>query len=114
MANSESWGSEDEAVIIDVKRDLHFLSAMNSIERRDNHNDKIIKAVNRTPGMAPHMAPIFIELLSRLQIPPSTWSLIAIEAAMESSALALVSALSFHEARDAEEKMSFFEASSRG
>ena len=39
--------------------------------------------------MAPHMAPIFIELLSRLQIPTSTWSLIANEAAMESSALAL-------------------------
>ena len=39
--------------------------------------------------MAPHMAPIFIELLSRLQRPPSTWSLLANEAAMESSALAL-------------------------
>ena len=45
--------------------------------------------VNRTPGMAPHMAPIFIKLLSRLQRPPSTRSLIANEAAMESSALAL-------------------------
>ena len=39
--------------------------------------------------MAPHMAPIFIELLSWLQRPPSTRSLIANEAAMESSALAL-------------------------
>ena len=43
----------------------------------------------RIQGMAPHMAPVFIELLSRLQRPPSTRSLIANEAAMESSALAL-------------------------
>ena len=71
--------------------------------------------LNRIPGMAPHMAPIFIELLSRLQRPPSTRSLIANEAAMESTALLfLVSALSFHEARDAEEKMCFSAASSRG
>ena len=69
----------------------------------------------KSPGMAPHMAPIFIKLLSRLQIPPSTRSLIANEAAMKSSLLLfLVSALSFHEARDAKEKMRFFAASSRG
>ena len=45
--------------------------------------------INRIPGMAPHMAPIFIELLSWLQTPPSTWSLIENDAAMERSALAL-------------------------
>ena len=65
--------------------------------------------------MAPHLAPIFIKLLSRLQIPPSTRSLIANEAAMESSALALSGLrFEFHEARDAEEKMRFSAASSRG
>ena len=39
--------------------------------------------------MVPYMGPIFIELLSRRQRPPSTQSLIANAAAMESSALAL-------------------------
>ena len=39
--------------------------------------------------MAPHMAPIFIELLSWLQRPLSSRSLMANETAMESSALAL-------------------------
>ena len=67
-----------------------------------------------TPGKVTHMSPIFVEILSRPQRPPSTQSLIANETAMESSALAVLdSALSFHKAHNAEEKIRFSSASSR-